>query len=70
MENSRGELCRNRRVLELSSVCIVDAHDKVLKEAKAASEPGALLSFLRRWLCDEAESRWRQDRCHNGCMRA
>jgi transposase len=32
--------------LELSSVCIVDAQRNVLKEAKVASEPGALVEFF------------------------
>lgn len=29
--------------LELSSVCVVDAQGKILKEAKVASEPDALV---------------------------
>jgi transposase len=32
--------------LELSSVCIVDAQGKILKEAKVASEPDALVKFF------------------------
>ncbi len=33
--------------LELSSVCIVDAKGKIVKEAKVESEPAALVDFLR-----------------------
>ena len=32
--------------LELSSVCILDATGKIVKEAKVASEPEALTTFL------------------------
>jgi len=32
--------------LELSSVCIVDAQGKIVKEAKVASEPEALVGFF------------------------
>ncbi len=32
--------------LELSSVCVVDAQGKVLREAKVASEPDALVEFF------------------------
>ena len=32
--------------LELSSVCVVDAQGKILKEAKVASEPDALVEFF------------------------
>jgi transposase len=33
--------------LELSSVCVVDAQGKIVKEAKVASEPEALVSFFK-----------------------
>ena len=33
--------------LELSSVCVVDAQGKIVKEAKVASEPEALVSFYK-----------------------
>jgi transposase len=33
--------------LELSSLCVLDATGKVIREAKVASEPGALVAFLR-----------------------
>ncbi|MBB4200710.1 transposase, partial [Rhodoblastus sphagnicola] len=33
--------------LELSSVCIVDAKGKIVKEAKVGSDPDSLIAFLR-----------------------
>jgi transposase len=33
--------------LELSSLCVLDVTGKVIREAKVASEPGALVTFLR-----------------------
>ena len=33
--------------LDLSSVCVLDAAGKVVREAKVASEPEALVAFLR-----------------------
>jgi transposase len=33
--------------LELSSVCVVDAHGKIVKEAKVSSEPEALIAFFQ-----------------------
>ena len=34
--------------LELSSLCVLDAAGKVMREAKVASEPEALVGFLRK----------------------
>ena len=34
--------------LELTSVCLVDARGEVVREAKVASEPEALVRFLRK----------------------
>ena len=34
--------------LELSSVCIVDAKGKIVREAKVASDPDALVAFFKR----------------------
>ena len=33
--------------LELSSLCVLDAGGKVVREAKVASEPKALVAFVR-----------------------
>ena len=33
--------------LELSSICVVDGRGKIVKEAKVASEPDALVSFFK-----------------------
>lgn len=33
--------------LELSSVCVVDATGRIIREAKVASEPGALIAWFR-----------------------
>ena len=60
--------------LELSSVCVVDAKGKIVKEAKVASEPDALVSFFERlgfpvrWIGLEAGplSQW----LHAGLTRA
>lgn len=42
--------------LELSSVCVVDAQGKILKEAKVASEPDAFVEFFEMLrLCSEAD---------------
>ena len=56
--------------LELSSVCVVDAQGKIVKEAKVASEPDSSGCLLRGSLA----LRWsglgsRRGRCRNGCMR-
>jgi len=34
--------------LELSSVCIVDAKGKIVREAKVASDPDALVAFFKQ----------------------
>jgi transposase len=47
MEDSRGTLVGIDVSLELSSVCVVDGWGKIVKEAKVASEPEALVYFSR-----------------------
>ena len=54
--------------LERSSVCVVDSAGRVVREAKVASEPEALVacsagSGLRRHGPD-----WRLARCRSGCI--
>src|SRR5215472_17689364 len=47
--------------LELSSVCVVDAQGKIVKEAKVASEPEAVVARVRGyklWQFEEAFSRY------------
>jgi hypothetical protein len=48
MEDSRGTLCRIDVSLERSSVCVVDGRGKIVKEAKVASEPEALVLLALR----------------------
>jgi len=43
MEDSRGALAGLDVSLELSSQCILDAQGHVVREAKVASEPEALI---------------------------
>ena len=53
--------------LDLSSVRVLDAAGKVVREAKVASEPEALVAFLRGLELPVARvSAWRPARCSNG----
>ena len=56
--------------LELSSVCVGDALDQILKEAKVASEPDALAAlFVRLGFAVKRIGR-KRGRGRNGRMRA
>ena len=55
--------------LEASSVCVVDASGKIVKETKVSSEPKTLIpGSRRRPLCWRGLA-LRQGRCRNGSMR-
>lgn len=55
--------------LNASSVCVVDAEGTLVKEAKVASEPQALIAFSRACLRGRRRSAWKRGRCRNGCLR-
>ncbi len=53
--------------LELSSLCVLDVAGKVIREAKVASEPKALVVFLRGLdLTIARVSAWRRVHSHGG----
>ena len=54
--------------LELSSVCVVDAKGKIVREAKVASEPEALVAFFASLACRSRGLGWRPGHCRSGCM--
>jgi len=54
--------------LELSSVCVVDGRGKIVKEAKVASEPEALVYFLKELGFAVDRVGFERGRYHNGCM--
>ena len=56
--------------LELSSLCILDAAGRIVKEAKVASEPEALTTFLTRLGLPLTRTGWRLVLCHSGCLPA
>ncbi len=53
--------------LKESSVRVVDATGKVVREAMVASEPEALIRYLEGLGCLSAASGSRLDRFRNGC---
>jgi hypothetical protein len=49
-----------------TSVCIVDDAGKIVREARVASEPEALLQVLRTRSIASSELDWKLGRCHSG----
>jgi transposase len=56
--------------LEQSSVCVVDGTGRIVREARVASEPEALVRFLGQLGLVVTRIGVEPDRCHNGCMPA
>ena len=54
--------------LELSSVCVVDAKGKIIREAKVTSAPDALVDFLQGLGFRLIGSGLKLGRCRSGCM--
>ncbi|MEH2590161.1 hypothetical protein V1273_004000 [Bradyrhizobium sp. AZCC 1721] len=54
--------------LECSSVCVVDASGKIVREAKVASEPQTLIAWFGSLGFGLERSAWRPDPCRNGCL--
>ena len=54
--------------LELSSVCVVDAKGKIIKEAKVGSDPEALVTFFRGLGVAIDRIGLRQGHFRSGCM--
>ena len=52
--------------LEQSSVCVVDATGQIVREAKVASEPEALITFLTGSICRWCASAWKPGLCRSG----
>ena len=50
-----------------TSISIVDDTGKIVREAKVASEPEALLAVLKTPPTTSSELAWKLDRCRNGC---
>jgi transposase len=55
--------------LERSSVCVVDALGKIVKEAKISSEPAALVAFFEALGFVVKRIGLEAGHCRNGCMR-
>ena len=54
--------------LELSSVCVVDAKGKIVKEAKIRRDPVALVTFFAGLVLRSSALGLRPGRCRSGCM--
>ena len=48
--------------LEETAICVVDGTGRIVKEARAASEPEALIAALREIDCRWSASGWRPAR--------
>ncbi len=55
--------------LEASSVCVVDAQGRIVREAKVASEPEALIAWFEAVALSWSGWAWRPARCRNGSTR-
>jgi len=55
--------------LERSSVCVVDAQGKIVKEAKISSEPAALVAFFEALGFAVKRIGLEAGHCRSGCMR-
>lgn len=56
--------------LKDSSVCVVDATGRIVREAKVASEPEALVAWFRGLALAAAQIGLEAGRCRNGCTLA
>ena len=56
--------------LELSSVCILDGSGQIVREAKVASEPEALATFLASLNLPLTRVGLEAGSCRSGCMPA
>jgi hypothetical protein len=56
--------------LEQSSVCVVDGTGRIVREAKVASEPEALIRLLGQLGLVVTRLGLEPHRCRNGCMLA
>ena len=54
--------------LEWSSVCVVDASGKILREVRVASEPEALIAWFRSSGFEFERMGRRPAPCRNGCL--
>ena len=56
--------------LESSSICVVDATGRIVREAKVASEPDALTAWCKGLGLNMCGLDWKPARFRNGCMPA